>query len=83
MNINSKQGSFLELFDDVFADAASPGAEPPDAPATVPLCVLYDWKNDERFEFTALKGGMVTMASQHSTAQHSTAQHSTVSGSMR
>ena len=75
--LKRKQGSFLELFDDVFADAASPGAEPPDAPATVPLCVLYDWKNDERFEFTALKGGMVTMASQHSTAQHSTAQHST------
>ena len=28
--------------------------EPPQA--TVPLCVLYDWKNGEPFEFAALKG---------------------------
>lgn len=24
---------------------------------TVPLCIIYDWENDEPFEFAALKGG--------------------------
>ena len=75
--LKRKQGSFLELFGDVFADAAPPGAVQEGPRETVPLCVLYDWKNDERFEFATLKGGIQAMTSRHGTARHGTARHGT------
>ena len=63
------QETFFDLlFGDDSDDAAPPGAETQDAPATVPLCVLYDWENDRPFEFAALKGRSAAMT--HSTAQH-------------
>ena len=50
------QPSLFELLDDAFSnDPAWEGIEeePKDA---VPLCVIYDWKNGEPFEFVSLKG---------------------------
>ena len=48
----STQQSLFELFDDVFEEEATP-EEPVE---TVPLCVIYDWQNDEPFELASLKG---------------------------
>lgn len=50
------QPSLFDLFDDVFSDETpdeKSGEEPKD---TVPLCVIYDWQNNEPFEFASLKG---------------------------
>lgn len=46
------QQSLFELFDDVFEEEATP-EEPVE---TVPLCVIYDWQNDEPYELASLKG---------------------------
>lgn len=50
------QPSLFELFDDAFSNDSAwegIGEESKDA---VPLCVIYDWKNGEPFEFASLKG---------------------------
>ena len=46
------QASLFDLLDEPESEIIE--EEPPQA--TVPLCVLYDWKNGEPFEFAALKG---------------------------
>lgn len=46
------QQSLFEMFDDVFEEEATP-EEPVE---TVPLCVIYDWQNDEPYELASLKG---------------------------
>ena len=74
------QQSLFDLFDNVFPDEKVEEGEKASR-ETVPLCVIYDWKNGRPFEFAELKRQVVdTMThstAQHSTAQHSTAQHST------
>ena len=44
----------MSMFDLLGEPAPEPAEEPPQE--SVPLCVLYDWKNGEPFEFAALKG---------------------------
>ncbi|QWT18136.1 Eco57I restriction-modification methylase domain-containing protein [Collinsella sp. zg1085] len=50
----------LSLFDDVEAeqlfDGASIDTPAPEPTGAVPLCVIYDWKNNEPFEFMSMKG---------------------------
>ena len=46
------QASLFDFLDETELEIIE--EEPPQA--TVPLCVLYDWKNGEPFEFAALKG---------------------------
>lgn len=48
----STQQSLFELFDDVFEEDTTP-EEPVE---TVPLCVIYDWQNNEPYELASLKG---------------------------
>ena len=69
------QQSLFDLFDNVFPDEKVEEGENASR-ETVPLCVIYDWKNGRPFEFAALKRQVVDTMT-HSTAQHSTAQHST------
>ena len=69
------QQSLFDLFDDVFLEEKVEEDEGASR-ETVPLCVIYDWKNGRPFEFSALKRQEVDTMT-HSTAQHSTAQHST------
>ena len=69
------QQSLFDLFDNVFPDEKVEEGEKASR-ETVPLCVIYDWKNGRPFEFAALKRQVVDTMT-HSTAQHSTAQHST------
>ncbi len=53
------QPSLFDLFDGGFGDDQ---AETPEEPReTVPLCVIYDWKADEPFEFASMKGKATTM----------------------
>ncbi len=68
------QQSLFDLFDNVFPDEKAEEGEKASS-ETVPLCVIYDWKNGRPFEFAALKRQVVDTMT-HSTAQHST-QHST------
>ena len=68
----SSQPSFLDLFADVFDESAlSPEVpdENPGASAAVPLCVLYDWRSGESFEFASLKNGEGTLLSEQSRAE--------------
>ena len=67
------QQSLFDLFDNVFPDEKVEEGEKASR-ETVPLCVIYDWKNGRPFEFAALKRQVVDTMT-HSTAQHSTAQH--------
>ena len=66
------QQSLFDLFDNVFPDEKVEEGENASR-ETVPLCVIYDWKNGRPFEFAALKRQVVDTMT-HSTAQHSTAQ---------
>lgn len=50
------QTSLIDLFGDVFQDETAKEEEPEEPKETVPLCVLYDWKVGEPFEFVSLKG---------------------------
>lgn len=53
------QPSLFDLFDGGFGDDQE---ETPEGPReTVPLCVIYDWKADEPFEFASMKGKATTM----------------------
>ena len=53
------QPSLFDLFDGGFGDGQE---ETPEEPReTVPLCVIYDWKADEPFEFASMKGKATTM----------------------
>lgn len=53
------QPSLFDLFDGGFGDDQE---ETPEEPReTVPLCVIYDWKADEPFEFASMKGKATTM----------------------
>ena len=54
------QPSLFDLFDDVFLDDATDGSKE-ELKETVPLCVIYDWKNGEPFEFVSLKGKATDM----------------------
>lgn len=49
------QPSLFDLFDDMFPDATTGEDSEDELKETVPLCVIYDWKNCEPFEFSALK----------------------------
>ena len=54
------QPSLFDLFDGGFGDDQA--EETPEEPReTVPLCVIYDWKADEPFEFASMKGKATTM----------------------
>ncbi len=64
------QQSLFDLFDNVFPDEKVEEGEKASR-ETVPLCVIYDWKNGRPFEFAALKR-QVADTMTHSTAQHST-----------
>lgn len=46
------QQSLFDMFDDVFEEEITP-EEPKE---TVPLCVIYDWQNNEPYELASLKG---------------------------
>lgn len=46
------QQSLFDMFDDVFEEEITP-EEPKEA---IPLCVIYDWQNDEPYELASLKG---------------------------
>ena len=50
------QTSLIDLFGDVFQDETTKEEEVEEPKETVPLCVLYDWKVGEPFEFVSLKG---------------------------
>ena len=50
------QTSLIDLFGDVFQDETTKEEETEEPKETVPLCVLYDWKVGEPFEFVSLKG---------------------------
>ena len=55
------QPSLFDLFGDVFQDETTNGEETEEPKETVPLCVLYDWKAGEPFEFASLKGSASDM----------------------
>ncbi len=55
------QPSLPNLFDDVFPDITTEETEEWKPKETVPLCVIYDWQNDEPFEFATLKGKAAAM----------------------
>ena len=50
------QTSLFDLFDDVFLDETTKESDEEQPKETVPLCVLYDWRNGEPFELASLKG---------------------------
>ena len=50
------QPSLFDLFSDVFQDETTNKEEVEEPKKTVPLCVIYDWKNGEPLEFASLKG---------------------------
>ena len=53
------QPTLFDLFDGGFGDGQE---ETPEEPReTVPLCVIYDWKADEPFEFASMKGKATAM----------------------
>ncbi len=54
------QASFFDLLGDAFCDEPANGI-PEEPRETVPLCVIYDWKADEPFEFASMKGKATTM----------------------
>ena len=54
------QPTLFDLFDGGFDEDQA--KETPEEPReTVPLCVIYDWKADEPFEFASMKGKATTM----------------------
>ena len=55
------QPSFFDLFNDVLPDESTEENEEEEPKETVPLCVIYDWQNDEPFEFATLKGKATAM----------------------
>ena len=55
------QPSLFDLFDDVFTDETTETAQEEESKEIVPLCVIYDWKSGEPFEFASLKGKVNTM----------------------
>ncbi len=55
------QPSLFDLFEDVFPDEMAQESKEEGPKETVPLCVIYDWQNDEPFEFAALKGKATDM----------------------
>ncbi len=70
----SVQLSLFDMFDDVFPDGMTKEVKE-ELKETVPFCVIYDWRNDEPFEFTSLKGETMTLskqASKHKQASDST-----------
>lgn len=55
------QPSLFDLFDDMFTGEANEESKEEEPKKTVPLCVIYDWKNGEPFEFATLKGKAAAM----------------------
>lgn len=55
------QPSLFDLFSDVFPDETTEETKEEEPKETVPLCVLYDWKSGEPFEFASLKGKVSAM----------------------
>ncbi|WP_277259754.1 Eco57I restriction-modification methylase domain-containing protein [Olegusella massiliensis] len=55
------QPSLFDLFNDVFTDETTETTQKEELKETVPLCVIYDWKSGEPFEFASLKGKVNTM----------------------
>ena len=55
------QPSLFDLLDDVFPDEATEETKEEEPKETVPLCVIYDWRNGEPFEFASLKGKATNM----------------------
>ena len=55
------QPSLFDLFDDVFPDEATEETKEEEPKETVPLCVIYDWRNGEPFEFATLKSEATDM----------------------
>ena len=55
------QQSLFDLFDDAFPDEMAEEAKEEEPNETVPLCVIYDWRNGEPFEFATLKGKATDM----------------------
>lgn len=55
------QPSLFDLFDDVFPGETTEETKEEGPKETVPLCVIYDWKNGEPFEFASLKGKATVM----------------------
>ena len=72
---DSSQPSF-DLFTDIFDEQNPLGDENSGASTIVPLCVLYDWRNGESFEFASLKDGEGIMLSEQSRAEQSRAEQS-------
>ena len=56
-----EQLSLFDLFDDVFPDETTEETAEEEPKETVPLCVIYDWRNGEPFEFATLKGKAADM----------------------
>ena len=55
------QPSLFDLLDDVFPDEATEETKEEEPKETVPLCVIYDWRNGEPFEFATLKSEATDM----------------------
>ncbi len=55
------QPSLFDLFDDVFPSETTKKTEEKEQRETVPLCVIYDWRNSEPFEFATLKSEATDM----------------------
>lgn len=55
------QPSLFDLFNDVFSDETTEETKAEEPKETVPLCVIYDWRNGEPFEFATLKSEATDM----------------------
>lgn len=55
------QQSLFDLFDDASPDEMAEEAKEEEPKETIPLCVIYDWRNGEPFEFATLKGKAAAM----------------------
>lgn len=55
------QPSLFDLFNDAFSDETTEETKAEEPKETVPLCVIYDWRNGEPFEFATLKSEATDM----------------------
>ena len=77
------QPSLFDLLSDVFPDESTEETKEEELKETVPLCVIYDWQNDEPFEFATLKGKATDMEKKFYAVIGNPPYQETVEGSTR